>query len=113
MIKLHNKKLAKAITYYLRFIDKLYHVIENRFDLENSQDKAMAIQTYGGMEIQLLTYMEYRKSGFLYSIPFSSVSVFGKKRDPFENEIKKALVEVQPTGEFNENVTLEVISAWK
>ncbi len=36
---LHNKKLAKAITYYLRFIDELYHVIENRFDLENPQDK--------------------------------------------------------------------------
>ena len=36
---LHNKKLAKAITYYLRFIDELYHVIENRFDLENAQDK--------------------------------------------------------------------------
>jgi NTE family protein len=36
---LHNKKLAKAITYYLRFIDELYHVIENRFDLENAQAK--------------------------------------------------------------------------
>ena len=36
---LHNKKLAKAITYYLRFIDELYHVIENRLDLENAQDK--------------------------------------------------------------------------
>ena len=36
---LHNKKLAKTFTYYIRFIDELYHVIENRFDLENSQDK--------------------------------------------------------------------------
>jgi NTE family protein len=36
---LRNKKLAKAITYYLRFIDELYHAIENRFDLENVQDK--------------------------------------------------------------------------
>ena len=36
---LHNKKLAKTITYYLKFIDELYHVIENRFDLENTQDK--------------------------------------------------------------------------
>ena len=35
---LHNKKLAKTFTYYLRFIDELYHVIENRFDLENAQD---------------------------------------------------------------------------
>ena len=29
----HNKKLAKTFTYHLRFIDELYHVIENRFDL--------------------------------------------------------------------------------
>jgi NTE family protein len=36
---LHNKQIAKAITYYLRFIDELYHVIEDRIDLENVQDK--------------------------------------------------------------------------
>jgi NTE family protein len=36
---LHNKRIAKAITYYLKFIDELYHVIENRVDLENAQDK--------------------------------------------------------------------------
>ena len=36
---LHNKQLAKAITYYLGFIDELYHAIEDRFDLENAQDK--------------------------------------------------------------------------
>ncbi|HZC20181.1 MAG TPA: patatin-like phospholipase family protein [Nitrososphaeraceae archaeon] len=36
---LHNKQMAKAITYYLEFINELYHVIEDRFDLENVQDK--------------------------------------------------------------------------
>jgi len=36
---LHNKRMAKAITYYLEFIDELYHVVEDRFDLENVQDK--------------------------------------------------------------------------
>lgn len=36
---LHNKRLAKTITYYLEFIDELYHVIEDRFDLENIEDK--------------------------------------------------------------------------
>ena len=25
---LHNKQMARAITYYLRFIDELYHAIE-------------------------------------------------------------------------------------
>jgi NTE family protein len=38
---LHNKKLAKAITYYLKFIDELYHAVEDRFDLGNTQDKEM------------------------------------------------------------------------
>jgi NTE family protein len=36
---LHNVQMAKAITYQLRFIDELYHAIENRFDLENKKDK--------------------------------------------------------------------------
>ena len=36
---LHNKRIAKAITYYLKFIDELYHVIENRVNLENAQDQ--------------------------------------------------------------------------
>ena len=36
---LHNKQMARAITYYLRFIDELYYAIEDRFDLENAQDK--------------------------------------------------------------------------
>jgi NTE family protein len=36
---LHNVQMAKAITYHLRFIDELYHAIEDRFDLENKKDK--------------------------------------------------------------------------
>ena len=36
---LHNKRLAKAITYYLGFIDELYHVIEDHIDLQDEQDK--------------------------------------------------------------------------
>jgi hypothetical protein len=29
---MHDIQMAKAMTYYLRFIDELYHAIENRFD---------------------------------------------------------------------------------
>ncbi len=36
---LHNIQMSKVITYYLRFIDELYHAIENRFDLEKKEDK--------------------------------------------------------------------------
>jgi NTE family protein len=36
---LHNIQMAKAITYYLKFIDELYHAVENRFDLENKRER--------------------------------------------------------------------------
>jgi NTE family protein len=36
---LHNIQMSKVITYYLRFIDELYHMIEDRFDLEKKDDK--------------------------------------------------------------------------
>jgi NTE family protein len=35
----HNIQMAKAMTYHLRFIDELYHAVENRFDLQNKEDK--------------------------------------------------------------------------
>jgi NTE family protein len=36
---LHNIQMSKVITYYLKFIDELYHAVENRFDLEKKEDK--------------------------------------------------------------------------
>jgi len=36
---MHNVQLSKAITYYLRFIDELYHVLEDCFDMEKKEDK--------------------------------------------------------------------------
>jgi NTE family protein len=36
---LHNIQMSKVITYYLKFIDELYHLVENRFDLEKKEDK--------------------------------------------------------------------------
>jgi NTE family protein len=36
---LHNIQMAKAITYHLKFIDELYHAVENRFDLQNKEDR--------------------------------------------------------------------------
>jgi NTE family protein len=35
----HNIQMAKAMTYQLRFIDELYHAVENRFDMQNKEDK--------------------------------------------------------------------------
>ena len=34
---LHSIQMSKAITYYLRFIDELYQMIENRFDFEKEK----------------------------------------------------------------------------
>jgi NTE family protein len=36
---LHNIQMSKVITYYLKFIDELYHAVEDRFDLEKKEDK--------------------------------------------------------------------------
>jgi NTE family protein len=36
---LHNVQMSKAITYYLRFIDELYHMIEENIDLGKIEDK--------------------------------------------------------------------------
>jgi NTE family protein len=34
---MHNVQMSKTFTYYLRFIDELYHMIEDRFDLEKEK----------------------------------------------------------------------------
>ena len=34
---LHSIQMSKAITYYLRFIDELYQMIEYRFDFEKEK----------------------------------------------------------------------------
>ena len=36
---LHSVQMSKAFTYYLKFIDELYHMIQDRIDLENKEDK--------------------------------------------------------------------------
>jgi NTE family protein len=36
---MHNVQMSKAFTYYLKFIDEIYHMLENNFDSEKKQDK--------------------------------------------------------------------------
>src|SRR6187200_886610 len=36
---MHNVQMSKAFTYYLKFIDELYHVLEDCFDMEKKEDK--------------------------------------------------------------------------
>lgn len=35
----YSVQISKAFIYYLRFIDELYHMIQDRLDLENKDDK--------------------------------------------------------------------------
>src|SRR5919197_1945660 len=36
---MHNVQMSKAISYYLKFINELYSMVEDRFDLEKKDDK--------------------------------------------------------------------------
>jgi hypothetical protein len=51
--------------------------------------------------------------GHLYSTSFCSVRMLGSKREPFENDLRQTLREIEPSGQYIENVTLEAFLAWK
>ena len=63
---IHDIKMSRIITYHLRFIDELYHMLENRFDLKNEDDREMLdkirakykkISEEHGAEIKSLYYI--------------------------------------------------------
>ena len=51
--------------------------------------------------------------GHLYSTSFCSVRMLGSKREPFENDLRQTLREIEPSGQFHEDVALEAFLAWK
>ena len=62
----HDIKMSRIITYHLRFIDELYHMLENCFDLKNEDDREMLdkirakykkISEEHGAEIKSLYYI--------------------------------------------------------
>ena len=50
--------------------------------------------------------------GLLYSTSFASPYLFGDQLDAFERDIGQALLQLQPSGVFEEMVTLGAILAW-
>ena len=63
---IHDIKMSRIITYHLRFIDELYRMLENRFDLKNEDDREMLdkirakykkISQEHGAEIKSLYYI--------------------------------------------------------
>ncbi|KYC41498.1 methyltransferase [Scytonema hofmannii PCC 7110] len=51
--------------------------------------------------------------GYLYSTSFCSQSLLGDRVPQFEEDLKTTLLEVVPTGQFQEKVPLTVHLAWK
>lgn len=51
--------------------------------------------------------------GSLYSTSYCSPAVLGEKKEPFERELRAALLQLNPAGEFPEVVSYEALLAWK
>ncbi len=93
---LHSIQMSKAITYYLRFIDELYHMIENHFDSEKKEDKAKfekirakykKISEENGAEIKKVYYIT-RSEPFPYLYENADFSVDSIKASIKDGELK-------------------------
>ena len=51
--------------------------------------------------------------GYLYSMSFSSVPVLGDRREPFEEDVRRTLLAIDPSGQFTEMAALEAYLAWR
>ncbi|HEX4841019.1 MAG TPA: class I SAM-dependent methyltransferase, partial [bacterium] len=51
--------------------------------------------------------------GYLYSTSFASRRLFGARVATFEDELRQTLLNLDATGAFTEERTLEVLVAWK
>jgi ubiquinone/menaquinone biosynthesis C-methylase UbiE len=51
--------------------------------------------------------------GYLYSASSTSIPVLGKKKEPFEAELRERLTEYELSGRFHEAGTVQIIMAWK
>jgi hypothetical protein len=51
--------------------------------------------------------------GYIYSTAFGLPSFFGANRDKFESDLRAALLEVEPSGTFTEQLSASALVAWK
>lgn len=51
--------------------------------------------------------------GHLYSTSYCSPALLGEKREPFERDVRRTLIAINPAGQFSEDVRVEVFLAWK
>jgi hypothetical protein len=61
------------------------------------------------------TTFDYTSSivGFYLSTSYCSEYVLADKKDPFEKDLRQALYEINPQGQFNETRIVDAIIAWK
>jgi SAM-dependent methyltransferase len=64
--------------------------------------------------------LDYRRTwdidsliGYLYSMSFSSISLLGNRREPFEEDVRQTLLALNSLGQFTEMVALEAFLAWR
>ncbi len=80
-------------------------------------DAVIARSNFKKMEVHAIEY-NWRWTmdsfiGFLYSTSFCSPAVLGDKREGFENDLRRALLQADPSGNFAETFQLSVILARK
>jgi ubiquinone/menaquinone biosynthesis C-methylase UbiE len=77
----------------------------------------VANSEFTGTEV---VHLEYQRTwtvdeiiGYLYSTSHTSVPVLGEKKEPFEADLRRRLLECEPSGTFTEKVVVQIIMAWK
>ena len=72
---------------------------------------------FAGMEVIHLacrrTWNVEQILGYLYSTSSTSLPVLGEKKDAFEADIRECLLAAEPSGVFTEDVSVQIILAWK
>ena len=51
--------------------------------------------------------------GYMYSASSSSLPVLRDRKELFEADLRRRLRELEPAGQFKEQVRIEVMMAWK
>lgn len=75
------------------------------------QSSFSRLATYKVISPQYWTIDSY--IGYIYSTAFGLPSFFGENREKFEADLRASLLEVEPSGEFTEELPVTALVAWK
>ena len=84
---------------------------------EERHEEVLARSPFKRMETCCFDYRQRRDLdsivGFLYSTSYASPAVLGEKRGPFERDLRQVLIDLEPSGEFQEEVSVGATLAWR